>query len=162
MPHRQLPAMLRSQYHCFKAATIKNKVGSKDDGQCEKLYFSFSFSSLDHQQLFPSDFSKASQTGEAKRFSLEGKLKIAKFCCVTFTLSTEPQKWAFRGVSSVKATVSRWWAPYIRARRLLLYSIIKAIVLCRSIGRRCHSRILKVSYTPRYTLTLNNWLNVLG
>ena len=30
--------------------------------------------------------------------------KITKFCCLTFTLSTEPQKWAFRGVS-LKTTV---------------------------------------------------------
>ena len=29
--------------------TFKNKAGSKYDGNCEKYYFSFSFSVLDHR-----------------------------------------------------------------------------------------------------------------
>ena len=57
--------------------------------------------------------------------------KIVKFCCLMFTLSTEPQKWAFRGIS-VKTTMNRWWARYIPACYFCIYSIIKAIVLCLS------------------------------
>ena len=92
--------------------TLRNEDGSKDDGSCEKYYFSFSFPVLDHRSIFPFDFARDFWTVKGKRFSFEGKQRLSNFVVWPSRCSQNSKKWAFRGVW-VKTTVSRRSARYI-------------------------------------------------
>ena len=55
---------------------LRNQDGRNDNCSCEKYYFLFSFSFLDHRQIF--HFGN-SRTEKGKSFSLEGKQRLSNF-----------------------------------------------------------------------------------
>ena len=104
--------------------------------QLRKISFLVWFSVLDHRYIyFP--FRLCTRFSNRKRWEVQPRRQtsIVKVCCLKFTLSTEPQKRVFRGVS-VKTGSS------LHSNVQLLFSLIKTIVLYRS-RLRCHPRILK-------------------
>ena len=119
-----------------------NEDRSKDDGSCEKYYFSFSFSVLDHQWIFPFDFARDTRTEKVKRFNLEDKQGLSNFVDVYDVHRTPKVSFPRR----IKEDDGEEAVSTLHSNVQLLFSLIKTIVLCRSRPRILKSLLMLSSY----------------